>query len=241
MKLMRLLAAAAALGAATAAHAHGVWLADRAGALTVVYGVGPQDEAYRPDKVTRIEARAADGTPLAAKLAANGRNVIVEAPREAASFATTLDNGFWTKGPDGKFRNVRKSEVPDAQSASHTVKFNTHVRASTGGAPKPFGLTLEIVPLVDVHPLTPGDELPVQVLFEGKPLKGAALFVDYVNDANTRGAKTDADGKATLKVRNDGLNVIGVAFSQPTPDDKDADKIGYFATLSFVTAFVEND
>lgn len=224
---------------ASAAQAHGVWLAERAGELAIVYGVGPQDEAYRSEKIKTVSARAGNGDARPAKIIAREKNALIDAPKDAAVLTVMMDNGFWTKGEDGKYVNASKSTVPNPQTSSHSIKFNTHVRASTGGALKPSGGALEITPLVNVHILKVGADIPVQVLFEGKPLANVALFPDYVNDANARSVKTDADGKAVLFVRNNGLNVIGVSHNKPTPDNKDADRIGYFATLSFVIAFSE--
>ncbi len=238
--MRRILAALPLLWLAPAgAAAHGIWLAERAGALAIVYGVGPQDEAYKPEKVTSIVARSGAGEARPAKIAPQKSHALIEAPKDAALFAVALDNGFWSKGADGKWVNQPKSAVPNAQSSSRSLKFNTHILAATGGAPKPTGAALEILPLADVFKLKPGDDLTVQVLFEGKPLPNVALYPDYVNDANAKSVKTDADGKAKLFVKNNGLNVIGVSHAKPTPDDKDADRLSYFATLSFLIAFVE--
>ena len=104
---------------------------------------------------------------------------------------------------------------------------------SSGGASKPTGQALEIVPLVEPMGLKMGDDLPVQVLAEGKPLPGVALYTDYVNDGHAMSAKTDADGKVTLFVRNDGLNVVGVSYAKKVSGDPDLDQVSYFATLSF--------
>ena len=194
----------------------------------------------RSRKAAKPAARAANGKTRSANIVQRDRNAVIEAPKDAAVVAVMMDNGFWTKGADGKYVNAPKSTVPNPQASSRTIKLNTHVRASTGGALKPSGAALEITPLVDVHALKVGADIPVQVFFEGQPLTNVALFPDYVNDANARSVKTDAEGKATLFVRNNGLNVIGVAHNKPTPDSKDADRIGYFATLSFVIAFTED-
>jgi uncharacterized GH25 family protein len=78
-----------------------------------------------------------------------------------------------------------------------------------------------------------GDDLPVQVFADGKPLAGVPLYVDYVNDGHAQSNKTDQDGKVTLFVRNDGLNVIGVSHAKKTPDNAEMDQVSYFATLSF--------
>ena len=47
-------------------------------------------------------------------------------------------------------------------------------------------------------------------------------------------ATTDAQGKAKVKVRNNGLNVIGASTEVPA-DDPDARVRGMFASLSFVS------
>ena len=144
-------------------------------------------------------------------------------------------------GPRG--RTGATSTCPGARCRGATAtlrsrKFNTHVvgRGAPLGA---RGLLLEIVPLVDPMGLKAGDDLPVRVLLDGQPLAGARLFPDYVNDANTRAATTDAEGGAVVVVRNDGLNVIGVSASRPTPNDPDAERLSLFATLSFTLPFVE--
>ncbi|MCB5175025.1 DUF4198 domain-containing protein [Microvirga lenta] len=216
----------------TAAQAHGIWVAQRHGDLAVVYGHGAGDEAYLPAKVKEAVSRLKSGETKEARIVRQARNALVEPAPEATLLTVVFDNGIWTKGPDGKSVNKLKAEVPGAQSASHSIKTNTTVLAS-GGSLKPAGLGLEIVPLVDPVGLEMGDDLPVQVLADGQPVAGVALNTDYLNDPHAMSAKTDAEGKVTLFVRNDGLNVIGVAHVVQTPDNPDTDRVSYFATLSF--------
>lgn len=223
----------------TAAQAHGIWVAQRHGDLAVVYGHGAGDEAYDPGKVKTVISYAASGERRDGTIHRQAKNALVTPAVDAASLTVVFDNGIWTKGPDGKSSNRPKREVSGAQSASHSIKFNTTILVK-GGSLKPAGLPLEVVPLVDPMTLKIGDDLPVQVLANGKPLPGVALHVDYVNEGHAKSEKTDQDGKVTLFVRNDGLNVIGVSHGVDTPENPDADKASYFATLSFALPHAED-
>jgi len=226
------LAFAALLAGTIQASAHGVWVAQRHGDLAVIYGHGAGDDAYDPAKIKALRAFTAAGEAREVRIVPQAKNALIEAPRDAAMVTVLFDNGFWTKSADGKYVNKGKRDVPNGQGSSHSIKTNTTLLAK--GAPLgPHGLPLEIVPLVDPMTLKAGDDLPVQVLHEGKPLAGVQLYPDYVNDGHAKSDKTDAQGKATLFVRNDGLNVVGVSHSVPTPDNPDVDRVGLFATLSF--------
>jgi len=230
--LLRILLTLSALAATSAAQAHGIWVAQRHGDLAVVYGHGASDEAYAPQKIKAAVSHLASGEAREAKIVPQPRNVLVEPVQDSTVLTVVLDNGVWTKRADGKSVNKPKRDVPDAQSASHSIKTTTAI-LSRGGPLRPTGLALEIVPLVDPMQLKMGDDLPVQVFSEGKPLAGVALNTDYLNDPHAMSAKTDGNGKTTLFVRNDGLNVIGVAHVKQTPDNPEVDQVSYFATLSF--------
>ncbi|KFG70131.1 DUF4198 domain-containing protein [Microvirga sp. BSC39] len=216
----------------SAAQAHGIWTAQRHGDLAIVYGHGAGDDAYSPEKVKSAVSYLASGEKRDSRVVHQAKNALVEPAQDAVALTVILDNGIWTKGPDGKSVNRPKSQVTGAQSASHSVKINTTILKS-GGAPKPTGQAIEIVPLADPMTLKMGDDLPVQVFADGKPLAGVPLYTDYVNDGHAQSSKTDQDGKVTLFVRNDGLNVIGVSHTKKTPDNAEVDQVSYFATLSF--------
>jgi uncharacterized GH25 family protein len=231
--LRRISLAIAAAGALTnAAHAHGIWTAQRHGDLAVVYGHGAGDDAYEPGKVKSAVSHLASGETRDSKILHQAKNALIDPAPDAVALTVTFDNSVWTKEANGKSVNKPKSQVTDAQSASHSIKINTTI-LKTGAPLKPTGLGLEIVPLVDPLSLKMGDDLPVQVFSGGKPLAGLPLYVDYVNDGHAQSTKTDADGKVTLFVRNDGLNVIGVSYAKSMPNNAEIDQTSYFATLSF--------
>lgn len=202
------------------------------GDLAIVYGHGAGDDAYKPEKVKSAVSYLASGERRDSKVVHPAKNALVEPAQDAVALTVILDNGVWTKGPDGKSVNRPKSQVPGAQSASRSIKINTTILKS-GAASRPTGQGLEIVALADPMTLKMGDDLPVQAFADGKPLAGVPLYVDYVNDGHAQSNKTDQDGKVTLFVRNDGLNVIGVSHAKKMPDNAEVDQMSYFATLSF--------
>jgi uncharacterized GH25 family protein len=81
-----------------------------------------------------------------------------------------------------------------------------------------------------------GDELTLRVLHEGKPAAGARVLVDFVNDPDAERRITGDDGRVTIAIRNQGLNVISAVYDAPSNEPDRIDKIEYLATLSFVLA-----
>ncbi len=112
-----------------------------------------------------------------------------------------------------------------------------------GGKPddaptKPLGQVFEIVPLKNPAALKAGDELPVAVLFEGKPLAGFKLTAHHrTGDELTNAtATTDKTGKALLKLPKAGAWVVRgvhmrrVTEKNPTPA---ADWESFWASVTF--------
>jgi uncharacterized GH25 family protein len=126
-----------------------------------------------------------------------------------------------------------KSKVPRAKFTGFYQMYTHTLIESLGRPSLPFGLPLEVVPLSDPMTLKKGRTLHVRVLFEGKPLAGAAVTPDYVNDSAGHSVKTDARGRASVKLRSAGLNVIRVSHKRQRIDRTEADEDGYAATLVF--------
>jgi len=227
--------ALAVLLAPNVGHAHGTWLAKRAGAWMVVLGEGADDQAYDTGKVKKITAYSKDSTPSQMDAEARQGYVTVNPPQDAVILVVEFDHGYWAKGADGKSVNKSMKEVPGAKAGSKNLKYNV-AYLDAGVKPQAFAeLPIQIVPLVNPASLKQGEELEVQVLYLGKPLADTAVIVDVVGDLDNE-IRTDADGKATVPVRNMSLNVIGVEPSFPLEGNDMATTIGYFATISFYAA-----
>lgn len=214
------------------AGAHGIWIAERHGTQAVVYGHGASDEAYDPQKLKTVTAKNGEGKDVAVEIKRQEDHALLSVPKDAVVVSGTFDNGFWAEGPDGKWVNKPKSEVPGAKQSSQSQKFAVAILDHLRKKPEAQGLPFEIVPLMDPTILEAGNELPVQVLFDGKPVEGE-VTADYVNDSHAAPVKTDAEGIARINIRNAGLNVVGAGYSRPLSDSKEADKLSYFTTLTF--------
>ncbi|MFC2419047.1 MAG: DUF4198 domain-containing protein, partial [Veillonella parvula] len=88
-----------------------------------------------------------------------------------------------------------------------------------------------IIPSVNPLTLRKGDTYEIQVLKDGKPYANAPLIKDVINDL-TNESKADENGKATVAVSANGLNVVGVEVGFPTQTKGEQNK--YFSALSFI-------
>jgi len=72
------------------------------------------------------------------------------------------------------------------------------------------------------------------VLYEGKPVQSASVQTDYVSDPDSEPLKTGADGTATIRVRNQGLNVVAATLATRPANPAKTNSDEHLATLSFV-------
>lgn len=236
-KVLTSAALAAGLLVATGAQAHGFWFAQRANALAMVFGVGADDldVVKRLPKVTKFGAYDDDGQEVPSKLAANGPLVTVDIDNQPAFVAAVMDYGMWSKTADGKWHNKGKDEVPGAVVSEKNYKYGVHLRRELSG-PVPLlpGQTLQIVPVKTPLPVKAGQPLKLRVLYNGKPVAGARVLSDFVNDPDEKGATSAKDGSVTIKVRNQGLNVIVAVFKSAPEDAAKTNAVENLASLSFV-------
>lgn len=219
------------------AQAHGFWFAQRANQLAMVFGVGADDldVVKRLPKITSFGAYDEDGQEVPTRLVTQGALVTVDVDNQPAFVAAAMDYGIWSKTADGKWHNKGKDEVPGAIISEHNYKYGVHLRRELNG-PLPLlpGQTLQIVPVKAPLPLRAGQPLKLRVLYKGQPAPGAQVLTDWVNDPDQKGLKTGKDGTITIKVRNQGLNVIVAVFKSPAEDPAKTNQVENLASLSFV-------
>ena len=235
-----LLGTALALLAATAS-AHSIWFAQRAGELALIYGHGAEDLSVikRIDKISSVGGVDAQGRAVTVVLKPTDHLAFVNTENVPVVVTATMDNGLWTQGPDGKWLNKGKDEVPGFKQSGRYFKYSSHLRElpKTEMQPVP-GLAFQIVPLGKEFPKTLGLPLTVRVLLNGQPVAGAKVWADGVNDPDGAPLTTAKDGSVTLKVRNQGLNVIRAETDTAPLDPAKSNKTEHSATLSFVLAHI---
>jgi nickel transport protein len=238
MRIVPFIVAAATLALqALPAQAHGIWFAQRADRLALVYGDGAEDldAVKRLPKISAVGGLGADGRPVAVTLEPEGRMPFVNLAAKPAIVTATMNNGLWSKAADGQWHGKGKDEVPGATISGRFMKYATHLVAlPAGGTPPVAGMALQIVAAGAAFPRHKGDPLTVQVLFDGKPLAGAKVWQDVVTDPDAAPLVADRDGRVTLPVRNQGLNVVKAEHESAPVDAGKASMTHHFATLSFM-------
>jgi hypothetical protein len=225
------LAIALLIGSTSLAHAHASWITQRAGDWAVVHGNGAADDPYDPAKVTAVTGLDAAGNPVAVEVRPQAKNVLLAPAEGAAVISTVWDEGWWTEDAAGEWHNAPPEGFAGFKSAGD---YTTYVVSYVGltEAQKPLGHRLEILPLSDPGKLTMGDKLEVQVLMDGKPMKGVAVTNDVLTDWDIHSGLTDAEGKTVITIANTGLNVAQVYHEIPTGEKRVE---GLQAVLSFTS------
>lgn len=234
------LSAATILGTclmAPAASAHAVWFAQHGGRLALIFGLGADDldMVKRLPHVTSVDGYDASWKPVPTRLETDGPLVVVDSKPTVAVVTAAMDYGIWSKLPHGDWVSKGRDEAPNATLSEKNYKFAIHI---LGALDKPIpalaNQALEVVPVGARLPTLKGQALELRVLLHGMPVSGAHVLRDFVNDPDGNAVTTGAAGIVTIRVRNQGLNVISATYDGPPENAKKEDRVEYEATLSFV-------
>lgn len=228
----------AGMMASSPAFGHAIWFAERSSRLALIYGMGTDDldTTKRASLVTLANGYDANWKPVKTQLQQEGPLVVVHSGQSIAAVTAVLFNGTWSKPPgNGEWAKKNRLEMPDAVISEKNYKYAVHlISPLKSPLPKFRDQVLQIMPLTSSLPVQKGASLKLQILFHGKPIAGAHVLPDYVNDVDGASQVTGPDGKVSIHIRDQGLNVINAVFDGPPDDPKKVDRIEYEATLSFV-------
>lgn len=240
-RISRVIAFAGAMAVsltAVSAEAHGIWFAQRAKQLALIYGIGADDldMVKRLPQVEKIEAYDADYRPIKAVARVAGPIVLIDSDAQPTVIAAVMPYGIWSREGTGEFEKKTLQEMPNATVSTHNIKYAVSI---LGPLTKPLaalpGQVVQIVPAGPI-PTTLGTPLKYLVLYNGKPVAGAKVINDMVNDPDAKEVETGADGSVTLPVRNQGLNVIRAVYVGPSDQPRLYKQVEHTATLAFTLA-----
>ena len=228
-------AAIAGFAGAVPASAHAIWFAERARQLALIYGIGADDldAVSRMDKLTSVEGFDDEGMPVEASLRVAGAIPVVDSDEPLAVIAAVMDYGMWTKDASGQWHNTGKDEVEgDIAVSEHNFKYAVHMYTLDAKVPLIKDHALQIVPVGPI-PEEKGAPLMVKALYKGNPASGVSILTDYVTDPDQVPAKTGADGTTTIRLRNQGLNVLVGILVTDSDNPAKYDQMELRSTLSF--------
>jgi uncharacterized GH25 family protein len=131
--------------------------------------------------------------------------------------------------------NGRPGREIYSRRAKTLVQIGATGRAAQTPATTRLGLTLEIVPERDPYQLAPGQELPVRIFFEGRPLSGALVKLTNLaaDERPVATARSDSAGRARFAVPRTGEWLINVIWTKPVTGNPQADYDTTFSSLTF--------
>ena len=178
--------------------------------------------------VTHALTRGSGSLIVTASLSPNSRKY------DARKFLAYLDDEGL--GMVAKYREAHgEQDQPVTELYSKYAKgLMVNGEASTFST-RPVGLKIEIVPAVDPATLNPGASMPVQVLFEGKPMAGLTIETAWTNGAPAKASvvgHTDNNGRLSIPLQK-GKCRITTGYSQRYRDQAVANWETFFATLTF--------
>ncbi|WP_051461160.1 DUF4198 domain-containing protein [Aminobacterium mobile] len=148
---------------------------------------------------------------------------------------------FWSKGSDGWAQKSR-AQRPDATYCEKVTMFAKAVLNVSGSTSdefvtKPIGQELEIVPLVNPAKVKTGEKFPVQILFDGKPLRTAKVSATF-GGFSDRGYKafsgrTDLEGYIDIIPLKAGYWYAEVEHKYGYEDKNVCDEVVLISTLTF--------
>ncbi len=215
---------------AASAYGHDAWLdtapQGAAGQFLVRFTDDSKPLPYPQAKLTRVWGINAGGKTLNVTPVMEGELARISAPPGAELLALEFDNGFYSKTTQGTV-NKPRNEAPGSISALWAQKGGKYVMQWSAVSQKPVGLKLEIVPLSSAAPKA-GDQLAVQVLWDGKPVEGLKVS----KGEHESGVKTDAQGRATYKVEP-GRNFVWTERRVKVEGDPRFDSLAFASNLVF--------
>jgi uncharacterized GH25 family protein len=99
---------------------------------------------------------------------------------------------------------------------------------------RPLGFTLELVAERNPYAIRAGQELPVRLTYENRPLAGALVVaMNRQNPSEKLTARTDKDGRVRFRLRPGGMWLIKAVHMVPAPAGTKADWASFWASLTF--------
>jgi uncharacterized GH25 family protein len=132
-----------------------------------------------------------------------------------------------------KLRGSKTNAVKEIYSRCAKSLLSVGTVAGTG-YDRVLGLELELIPEKNPYALKAGEELPVRLLYHGKPLDGALVVAIPKGAPDAKAsARSDRHGRASLRLDRPGLWLIKAIHMIPAPADSGAEWESLWASLTF--------
>ena len=210
------------LSAGRSAYAHHLWVVKTGDYYVVARGLFPDRlDPYNPECVKNIKAFGPHGMAIGVHRISNQDQVRFQALDAVALVAVSCDWGHRVNTTKGKKLLPRRQaehagfRVISAFFSTQLTKclFRDGVQTT-----KPIGMRFELVPLENPFNVTPGADLPLEVIFDRQPLVDIRLFTKEGGES-----RTDANGIGRITITKKGLQLIMAQHRVPVKGDPEKD------------------
>lgn len=220
----------------------------------------PESEvAPKPERLVEAQLRSPMGSVAITGLRVQGNettgSVVVPGAGALLLSVQTIPNLI--EVPPAKFTDYLKEEgltdviawraahAEDAKPGRERYQKFAKSLLHAGSGEKRFathalGLTIEIVPAADPAQLQAGEELPVQVLFRGKPAADLQVEIAYAGKAGNKtviAGRTGSDGRLSVSLPHPGLyRLHALRMERCSHDDESCANVdweSYWASFTF--------
>ena len=180
----------------------------------------------------RIDAYDVNFQPTTVERVNGEKNITIVPGDDLGVTATFFDYGYFAKTTDGKVIPTRDySNIENLVSVTYAYKYNVHYWSPNVKPAGIYNVPIQIVPAVNPLTLRRGDTLRLRIYKDGQPYANAPVIADVLGNLSSV-MQADENGYVSVRVSNDGLNVIGVEVALPTADVNVTKKV--FSSLSFI-------
>lgn len=214
------------------AFGHHLWVTGDDGNYHINRGIiSERTDAYDPDCVQEIRAYGQNGEPLSGKRINDPKQVRFETDAPAAIISVVSKWGDRVNTTRGK-KLMSRSEAEKAGltviSAFFSTQFSKTLFKSSDRNLEPLGLKFEIVPQQCPLSAKPGEPVPFKILFDGRPLKNAAVYTQ-----DDREFHTDRNGMVRIAFEKKGENLLYAKHKTPAESHRGLDYLKFMTFLTF--------
>jgi len=214
------------------AFGHHLWVTGDDGNYTVNRGIiSERTDAYDPACVQAIKAYGQAGAPLSMQRINDAEQVSfqTDAPAALASVVSKWgDRVNTTRGKKLMSRADAEKAGLTVISAFFSTQFSKTLFKPADRNLKPLGLKFEIVPRQCPISTKPGEPVPFKILFDGRPLKNAAVY-----SQDDRELHTDKNGVVRIAFEKKGTHLLYTKHKTPDEGDRGLDYLKFMTFLIF--------
>jgi nickel transport protein len=202
--------------------AHHLWVVKTDDRYAVCRGLMPDRlDVYDASKVVEIKAIGKDGSILPVQRQDENHGTFFRVDQDISMAAVRCDWGDRVNTTQGKKLMTRQEAEKEGFriiDSFFSTQFCKSLFAENDEITKPVDIMFEIVPKENPFEKSVGEQFPLMVIFEGKPLADTSVYTEKGQEVIT-----DQNGVALIKIEEKGIQFISARHKVPATENSGLD------------------